>query len=168
MRDRGARRPALLAPEPASAWAEALRGAAAAWGASYGTEVAVRTVPFAATAADTETGTRRLLEADPGIDAVICAPDGAAPGTLRAATVLGRTVGADLLVASCVDGAANRSADTPVTAVDLRPAEYGRACAALLCDILAGRAEPGTVRHHTWVLETRPSTTGSRGEHTPQ
>ncbi|MFE9480095.1 LacI family DNA-binding transcriptional regulator [Streptomyces spororaveus] len=162
VRDRGARRPALLAPEPASAWAEALRAAAAAWSASYGTEVAVRTVPFAATAADTETGTRRLLEADPGIDAVICAPDGAAPGTLRAATVLGRTVGADLLVASCVDGAANRSADTPVTAVDLRPAEYGRACAALLCDILAGRAEPGTVRHHTWVLETRPSTTGSR------
>ncbi|ARE78728.1 LacI family transcriptional regulator [Streptomyces sp. Sge12] len=164
VRDRGARRPALLAPEGASAWAAALRGTAAAWGASYGTEVALRTVPFAATAADAEHATRRLLSADPGIDAVLCAPDGAAPGALRAAAALGRTVGVDLLVASCVDGVANRGANPPVTAVDLRPAAYGRACAELLCDILAGRAEPDTVRHHTWALETRPSTTGVHRE----
>ncbi|WP_314245244.1 hypothetical protein [Streptomyces sp. DSM 40907] len=48
-----------------------------------------------------------------------------------------------------------------MTAVDLRPADYGRACAELLCDILARRAGPDTVRHHSWVLDTRPSTTGS-------
>lgn len=160
VRDRGARRPALLAPEGTSAWAQALRETAAGWGAAHRTEVALHTVPFAATAADIEAATRRLLATDPGIDAVLCAPDGAAPGALRAAADLGRTVGADLLVASCVDGTANRSANPPVTAVDLRPADYGRACATLLCDILAGRAEPDTVRHHTWVLETRPSTSG--------
>ncbi|WP_406048371.1 LacI family transcriptional regulator [Streptomyces virginiae] len=160
VRDRGARRPALLAPEGTSAWAQALRETAAGWGAAHRTEVALHTVPFAATAADIEAATRRLLATDPGIDAVLCAPDGAAPGALRAATDLGRTVGADLWVASCVDGTANRSANPPVTAVDLRPADYGRACATLLCDILAGRAEPDTVRHHTWVLETRPSTSG--------
>ncbi|MFF4445299.1 LacI family DNA-binding transcriptional regulator [Streptomyces sp. NPDC001502] len=159
--DRGARRPALLAPEGTSAWAQALRETAAAWGTSHRSEVTLHTVPFAATEADADTATRRLLATDPGIDAVICAPDGAAPGALRAAAGLGRTVGADLLVASCVDGTANRSANPPVTAVDLRPADYGRACAELLCDILAGRAGPDTVRHHTWVLETRPSTTGS-------
>ncbi|MFI8339325.1 hypothetical protein ACIF8W_04500 [Streptomyces sp. NPDC085639] len=51
-----------------------------------------------------------------------------------------------------------------MTAVDLRPAAYGRVCAELLCDILAGRAEPDTVRHHTWALETRPSTTGVHRE----
>ncbi|MFG2485480.1 LacI family DNA-binding transcriptional regulator [Streptomyces virginiae] len=162
VRDRGARRPALLAPEGTSAWAQALRETAAGWGAAHRTEVTLHTVPFAATAADTEAATRRLLATDPGIDAVLCAPDGAAPGALRAAVDLGRTVGADLLLASCVDGTANRSASPPVTAVDLRPTDYGRACAALLCDILAGRAEPDTVRHHTWVLETRPSTTGPR------
>ncbi|WP_189745077.1 LacI family DNA-binding transcriptional regulator [Streptomyces nojiriensis] len=160
--ERGARRPALLTPEGTSAWAQALRETAAAWGTSRRTEVALRTVPFAATEADTDAATRELLATDPGIDAVVCAPDGAAPGTLRAAAGLGRTVGADLLVASCVDGTANRSANPPVTAVDLRPADYGRACAELLCDILAGRAAPGTVRHHTSVLETRASTTGSQ------
>ncbi|MFD6467609.1 LacI family DNA-binding transcriptional regulator [Streptomyces goshikiensis] len=157
---RGARRPALLAPEGASAWAEALRGTAAAWGGSHGSQVALRTVPFAATPADAEAATRRLLASDPAIDAVICAPDGAAPGVLRAAAALGRTVGADLLVASCVDGVANRGASPPVTAVDLRPAAYGRACAELLCDILAARTPPDTVRRHAWALETRPSTTG--------
>lgn len=160
VRDRGARRPALLAPAGTSAWAQALRETAAGWGAAHRTEVAVHTVPFAATAADIEAATRRLLTTDPGIDAVLCAPDGAAPGALRAAADLGRAVGGDLLIASCVDGTANRSANPPVTAVDLCPADYGRACAALLCDILAGRADPDTVRHHTWVLETRPSTAG--------
>ncbi|MFJ5632037.1 hypothetical protein ACIQF5_05220 [Streptomyces goshikiensis] len=39
-----------------------------------------------------------------------CAPDGASPGVLRAAAALGRTVGADLLVASCVDGVAPSTA----------------------------------------------------------
>ncbi|WP_435844116.1 hypothetical protein [Streptomyces goshikiensis] len=65
-----------------------------------------------------------------------------------------------MLVASCVDGVANRGASPPVTAVDLRPAAYGRACAELLCDILAARTPPDTVRRHAWALETRPSTTG--------
>ncbi|NDZ59088.1 substrate-binding domain-containing protein, partial [Streptomyces anulatus] len=67
-------------------------------------------------------------------------------------------VGTGLLVASCVDGTATRGAEPPVTAVDLHPAAYGRACAELLCDILAGRAAPDTVRRHSWSLETRAST----------
>ncbi|MFI7236397.1 LacI family DNA-binding transcriptional regulator [Streptomyces cyaneofuscatus] len=196
--ERGARRPAVLAPAGTSAWATALRATAASWGQEHGVDVALRTVPFAATPGEAEETTLALLRADPAVDAVICAPDGAAPGVLRAAATLGRTVGtaasgrtnstaasgrtvdepgtprADaprptagetgahpptlLLVASCVDGTATRSAEPPVTAVDLRPAAYGRACAELLCDILAGRTPPDTVRRHAWVLETRAST----------
>ncbi|MFH9292299.1 LacI family DNA-binding transcriptional regulator [Streptomyces sp. NPDC017520] len=169
--ERGSRRPALLAPSGSSAWATALRATADAWGRSHGVEVTLRTVPFAATPAETEAATRALLAADPAVDAVICAPDGSAPGVLRAAAALSREVGrageADLrtgvavLVASCVDGPAARGAEPPVTAVDLRPAAYGRACAELLCDILADRAAPDTVRRHAWSLEVRAST-GSR------
>ncbi|MEV4875538.1 LacI family DNA-binding transcriptional regulator [Streptomyces cyaneofuscatus] len=191
--ERGARRPAVLAPAGTSAWATALRTTAASWGRERGVDVALRTVPFAATPAEAEETTLALLRADPAVDAVICAPDGAAPGVLRAAAALGRTVGTaapdrpvgsaasgrtgeepgapetgthprtplvTLLVASCVDGTATRSAEPPVTAVDLRPAAYGRACAELLCDILAGRTAPDTVRRHAWALETRPSTAG--------
>lgn len=156
--ERGARRPAVLAPAGTSAWATALRATAASWGRARGAEVVLRTVPFAATPGEAEETTRALLGAEPAIDAVICAPDGAAPGVLRAAAALGRTVGGGLLVASCVDGTATRAAEPPVTAVDLRPAAYGRACAELLCDILADRAAPDTVRRHAWALETRAST----------
>ncbi|WP_432150966.1 LacI family DNA-binding transcriptional regulator [Streptomyces sp. bgisy029] len=172
--ERGARRPAVLAPGGTSAWATALRATAASWGRERGVDVALRTVPFAATPAEAEETTLALLRTDPAVDAVICAPDGAAPGVLRAAATLGRPVGpgtspaatthsrkalTPLLVASCVDGTATRSAEPPVTAVDLRPAAYGRACAELLCDILAGRTAPDTVRRHAWALETRASTT---------
>ncbi|MEV7113812.1 LacI family DNA-binding transcriptional regulator [Streptomyces anulatus] len=213
--ERGARRPALLAPSGSSAWATALRATAGSWGRAHGVAVTVRTVPFAATPAEAEAATRALLAADPAVDAVICAPDGSAPGVLRAAAALGRKVGASgasgtcgttstsgasdengrtgeggrneggrsegggpgrpggtdaavgpvgagLLVASCVDGPATRGAEPPVTAVDLHPAAYGRACAELLCDILADRAVPDTVRRHSWSLETRAST-GSPG-----
>ncbi|MEU4026416.1 LacI family DNA-binding transcriptional regulator [Streptomyces anulatus] len=232
--ERGARRPALLAPSGSSAWATALRATAGSWGRAHGVAVTLRTVPFAATPAEAEAATLALLAADPAVDAVICAPDGSAPGVLRAATTLGRKVGASspsgacgatnasgssgatstsgaidgngrtgegsrteydrsegdrterdrtehgkpaspggpdpaagplgagLLVASCVDGTATRGAEPPVTAVDLHPAAYGRACAELLCDILAGRTAPDTVRRHSWSLETRAST-GSPG-----
>ncbi|MEV8448738.1 LacI family DNA-binding transcriptional regulator [Streptomyces parvus] len=156
--DRGARRPAVLAPSGSSAWATALRATARFWGLAHGVEVALRTVPFAATPAEAEEATRALLTADPAVDAVICAPDGSAPGVLRAAAALGRKAGPGLLVASCVDGPATRNAEPPVTAVDLRPAAYGRACAELLCDILADRTAPDSVRRHAWSLETRAST----------
>lgn len=197
--ERGARHPAVLAPAGTSAWATALRATAASWGQEHGVAVALRTVPFAATPQEAEETTLALLRTDPAVDAVICAPDGAAPGVLRAAATTGRTVGTvsdrtagsptsgrrtgsttsdrtagsttsgrtgeagahprtPLLVASCVDGTATRSAEPPVTAVDLRPAAYGRACAELLCDILAGRTAPDTVRRHAWALETRAST----------
>lgn len=185
--ERGARRPAVLAPAGTSAWATALRATAASWGQEHGVDVALRTVPFAATPTEAEETTLALLRTDPAVDAVICAPDGAAPGVLRAAATLDRKVGSaaldrtvgsaasgrtgeepgapgtgahprtPLLVASCVDGTATRSAEPPVTAVDLRPAAYGRACAELLCDILAGRTAPDTVRRHAWALETRAS-----------
>ncbi|MEV0885749.1 LacI family DNA-binding transcriptional regulator [Streptomyces microflavus] len=201
--ERGARHPAVLAPAGTSAWATALRATAASWGQEHGVAVALRTVPFAATPQEAEETTLALLRTDPAVDAVICAPDGAAPGVLRAAATAGRTVGTfsdrtagsttsdrmtgsttsgrtagsttsgrtgeagahprtPLLVASCVDGAATRSAEPPVTAVDLRPAAYGRACAELLCDILAGRTAPDTVRRHAWALETRTSTAPPR------
>ncbi|MFD8108278.1 LacI family DNA-binding transcriptional regulator [Streptomyces microflavus] len=189
--ERGARHPAVLAPAGTSAWATALRTTAASWGQEHGVAVELRTVPFAATPQEAEETTLALLRTDPAVDAVICAPDGAAPGVLRAAATAGRTVGTisvrtaggatsghtagsttsgrtgeagthprtPLLVASCVDGTATRSAEPPVTAVDLRPAAYGRACAELLCDILAGRTAPDTVRRHAWAMETRASTT---------
>ncbi|MFJ6775593.1 LacI family DNA-binding transcriptional regulator [Kitasatospora sp. NPDC091257] len=158
--ERGARRPALLVPGPASDWAAALRDAARTWSRREGAEVVVRPVPFAATPAEVEAITTDLLAGVPGLDAVISAPDGAVAGVLAAAARAGLRPGNDLLVAACVDGAAARGSSPQVTAVDLRPADYGRACAALLGDLLAGTVEPGTVRRHDWTLNVRASTAG--------
>ncbi|WP_395298214.1 LacI family DNA-binding transcriptional regulator [Kitasatospora hibisci] len=158
--ERGARRPALLVPGPGSDWAAALRTAAVAWSRREGIEVTVRTVPFATTPVEAEAATAGLIGGASGADAVVCAPDGAVPGVLTAAARAGLQVGSDLLVAACVDGAATRGSGPQVTAVDLRPSEYGRACAALLSDLLAGSAEPGAVRRHEWALKVRESTAG--------
>lgn len=161
LHERGALRPALLAPAADSDWAAALHAAALAWGRRHEVDVVVHTVPFAATVAEAEQATAELLSRRPGVDAVVCAPDGASPGVLRAAATAGRRVGTDLLVASCVDGVVAAGARPGVTAVDLRPADYGRACAELLSDLLSGAAEPGTVRHHSWTIEVRDSTAGA-------
>ncbi|MFF2040652.1 LacI family DNA-binding transcriptional regulator [Kitasatospora sp. NPDC058170] len=157
---RGARRPALLVPGPGSDWAAALHAAADAWSRRRGVGVAVRTVPFAATPAEAEAATADLIGGVPGLDAVVCAPDGAVNGVLAGAARAGLRVGSDLLVAACVDGAAAWGSSPQVTAVDLRAAEYGRACAALLSDLLSGVAEPGVVRRHEWALNVRESTAG--------
>ncbi|MDI2128418.1 LacI family DNA-binding transcriptional regulator [Yinghuangia seranimata] len=161
--ERGARHPALLAPAGESVWAHALRTAAVDWGRAHRTPVAVRPVPFAATPAEAAQAIRELIGAEPAVDAVICGPDGSAPGALHAAADLGRTPGRDLLVAACVDGATTRDSSPPITAVDLMPADYGRACADLLADILAERTPADTVRPHAWVLRTRASTQSAAG-----
>ncbi len=158
--ERGARRPALLVPGPGSDWAAALRAAADAWSRREGIETVVRTVPFAATPAEAEAATADLIAGIPKLDAVVCAPDGAVPGVLAAAVRADLRTGTGLLVAACVDGATARGSSPQVTAVDLRPAEYGRACAALLSELLAGTAEPGVVRRHDWTLNVRDSTVG--------
>ncbi|PWI44713.1 substrate-binding domain-containing protein [Streptomyces sp. ICBB 8177] len=135
-----------------------MRSTATSWAATHRIPVVVRSVPFAATPGEAAETTRLLLAEDPAIDAVICGPDGAAPGVLGAAIAAGRAVGRDFLVASCVDGVATRTSHPPITAIDLRPADYGRACSALLCDILADRTPADAIRHHDWALGTRAST----------
>ncbi|MEV0198103.1 substrate-binding domain-containing protein, partial [Nonomuraea sp. NPDC050691] len=70
----------------------------------------------------------------------------------------GRVPGRDLLLASCVDSQAMQLADPPITAIDLRPREAGVRCAALLFDLLAGRAQPGAERVHPIELLVRDST----------
>ncbi|MFI5806751.1 LacI family DNA-binding transcriptional regulator [Streptomyces sp. NPDC051561] len=160
--DRGARRPALLAPGGESAWAQALRAGATAWSADRGIPVIVLPVPFAATPYEVAAATRSLLTADPSVDAVISGPDGSAPGILQTAQSLGRTAGRDLLVAACVDGTAARTSRPAITAVDLHPHDYGRACTGLLSEVLTGTSAPDTVRRHRWTLRVRASTGGEK------
>ena len=166
--DRGAVRPALLAPDEASAWAAALRATYDAWCAERRVLPHVRDVPFSATADVVRAVSAELLggrgRAAPGAgaargagaagaagaprpDAIVCAPDGSALGAIAAAQEAGLTVGQDLLVAACVDSAAMALASPPVTALELHPRAFGRRCATALLALLAGeRPAPETLR----------------------
>lgn len=91
---------------------------------------------------------------DGPLDALVCAPAGAAT---EVAPLL-REAGANVLLASCVDSAATRQSDPPITAIDLRPKEAGASCAELLFELLSGAAPLGTERVHPIELSFRAST----------
>ncbi len=88
------------------------------------------------------------------LDALVCAPAGAAT---EVAPLL-REAGVNVLLASCVDSAATRQSDPPITAIDLRPREAGASCAELLFELLSGAAPVGTERVHPIELSIRAST----------
>ncbi|MER6128799.1 LacI family DNA-binding transcriptional regulator [Streptomyces sp. NPDC001795] len=158
LRDSGARRPAFVAPGATSDWSVTLRSAHARWCAGNGVPKILRRAPFGAGREQVQSVVRDLLAAEPGIDALVCAPDGAAAAVLPELRAAGRTVGEDLLLASCVDCSAMRSAEPPITAIDLHPRSMGAESARLLCEILSGGTPPGTVRTLPVELNIRAST----------
>ncbi|QIZ02184.2 LacI family DNA-binding transcriptional regulator [Streptomyces sp. S1D4-11] len=158
LRDSGARRPALIASEATSDWSLTLQRTHARWCADHGVPLVLRKAPVGATPELLRGIARDLLAQEPGTDAVVCAPDGAAAAVLPELRAAGRTVGGDLLLASCVDCSAMRTAEPPITAIDLRPRSMGAECARLLCEILSGRTPPGTVRTLPVELKVRAST----------
>ncbi|MFF4399662.1 LacI family DNA-binding transcriptional regulator [Streptomyces sp. NPDC001480] len=173
LRDSGARRPALIASGATSDWSLTLQRTHARWCAGNGLPTIVRKTPYEAGPDQVRYAVRKLLAEEPGIDALVCAPDGAAAACLPALRAAGRTVGADLLLASCVDCSAMRTAEPPITAIDLRPRDMGTESARLLCELLSGDAPVGTVRGLPVALNIRASTrrlgpprTGTRGQAT--
>ncbi|GAB3853398.1 LacI family DNA-binding transcriptional regulator [Nocardioides maradonensis] len=157
---RGARRPVLLAPADGSDWAASLRRGHTRWCTAAGIEPTIATVAFAAGPDEITALVREILRNTPEVDAIVSAPDAAALGVAGAAAELGRTIGTDLLVASCVDSPAMELASPRITAVDLHPLEFGRACADLLVDLLEERAGRGEERVRGFDLVVRASTRG--------
>lgn len=150
----GARRPAFISSDRSTT----LRSAHARWSEAHGLPHLVRAAPFGSPPDVLRAVVRDLLAETPGIDAVVCAADGAAAAVLPELRAAGRRVGYDLLLASCVDSSAMRTAEPPITAVDLRPRALGAACGRLLCEILSGDTPPGTVRDLPSALNVRAST----------
>jgi DNA-binding LacI/PurR family transcriptional regulator len=156
VRAAGARRIALLASSVVTDWGATLQRAYRSWCASAGVPVLLRDLPFGSPAPAIQDTVRTLLETD--IDALVCAPDGAAVAALPVLRAAGRTIGEDLLLASCVDSTPLGHADPPITAIDLRPREAGAECAKLLFEILNNETPPGTVREQPITLIPRAST----------
>ncbi|WP_416972988.1 LacI family DNA-binding transcriptional regulator [Streptomyces sp. 4F14] len=158
LRANGARRPAFIASDTTSDRSTTLRSAHARWSEAHGLPHLVRSALSGSPPDVLRAVVRELLAETPGIDAVVCAADGAAAAVLPELRAAGRRVGHDLLLASCADSSAMRTAEPPITAVDLRPRAVGAACGRLLCEILSGDTPPGTVRDLPVELNIRAST----------
>ncbi|MCI3226212.1 LacI family DNA-binding transcriptional regulator [Streptomyces sp. NP-1717] len=158
LRDAGAARPALLASDSTAEWAATVLDTYRRWCVRNGVPDTVHKAPFGSPPDVLRAEVARMLAGSPETDAVVCAADGAAVAVLPEIRAAGRTVGKDLLLASCVDSTTMRLSDPPITAIDLRPRDMGAECARLLCEILAGRSPRGTVRSLPISLNTRAST----------
>ncbi|MFF0447679.1 LacI family DNA-binding transcriptional regulator [Streptomyces sp. NPDC004609] len=160
MKASGAARPALIAPDAAfpSEWATTTRTSYEEWCGDHGITPLVRGVATDATSVTVKRVVRDLLTDAPGIDGLVCAPDGIAMCAMTAAQAMGRRVGDDILLASCVDSSALRLYDPPVTAIELDAEHYGVASVNLLVGILSGTAKPPMARSHPVRLHIRAST----------
>lgn len=154
----GAEHIAFLASSTVTDWGGTLQRTYADWCDKHDRRARLREMAFGSPSAVLQDNVRALLNADPEVDALVCAPDGAAAAVLPVLRAAGRSIGDDLLLASCVDSAALANADPPITAIDLRPRDAGAECARLLFDILAGEAPQGTVRTQAIGLTERRST----------
>ena len=158
LRARGARRPALIASDSTADWALTLQRTYARWCAERGVQRLLHKAPFGSSPEVLRGVVGELLAEAPETDAIVCAADGAAAAVLPQIRSAGRVVGEDLLLASCVDSAAMRTAEPPITAIDLRPRHMGVECVRLLCEILAGEAPGGTARTLAIDMIVRAST----------
>lgn len=157
LESQGAQQPILMAPDESSSWAVNLRAALRDWCHARGVEPTIVNTTFTASADEIVGSVSEILDQRPEVDAIVCAPDGAAIGVVNAARNHGRVVGGDLLVASCVDSPAMSMSSPPITSVDLRASRFGRACCELLVEILNGTAEE-TRLDHALELRLREST----------
>ncbi|MFI7633070.1 LacI family DNA-binding transcriptional regulator [Nonomuraea sp. NPDC049400] len=155
LRESGASRPALIVAGDESDWAASVHRGYLEWCAAHEVAPLVRRVSFDASGDEVRAAARALLDARQAggpLDALVCAPAGAAA---EVAPLLRET---GVRLASCVDNAATRQSDPPITAIDLRPKEAGASCAELLFELLSGSAPMGTERVHPIELNIRAST----------
>jgi DNA-binding LacI/PurR family transcriptional regulator len=94
----------------------------------------------------------RLLHASPRPDAIYATLDRLALGALLAIRSEGLRVPEDILLAAGSDSDAARSADPPLTTLDLNPEAIGRAAVRSLIDLLDRPQSDGTIQI---VLPTR-------------
>ncbi len=162
---RGSHAPAIIAPEMFSGWSEEVTQAYRDWCGERGIDERIEFVGVEGLTDSTIVATRALLgDADPA-DAIIALTEGSALNVATSALEYGRTVGEDLLVAAAVDSPALRYTEPSITAIDLHPRVFGRACMRVMREVLDGRSSGEGLRRRDVPIDVvfRDSTLG-RGE----
>lgn len=165
----GARAPAVITTGERMSWVLEIEEAYRHWCDDRGVSPRLETAALEDLAETTRRATHTLLT-NPGtgphaVDAILALTDGSVLNVVTSAAEFGRTVGGDLLVAAAVDSPILGYTDPAVTAVDLRPREFGRACMSVMERVL--EADDPEAAHITEAVGTRvihrASTAGRRG-----
>jgi DNA-binding LacI/PurR family transcriptional regulator len=135
----GARRVGFVSGDASWGWLEESLDAYRQWAQAHGVEPLVATAPMAALERSAAAAAGRLLDRPDPVDAIFTPMDRFAAGVLRAARERGLDVPGELRIAAGVDSSQARLADPPITAIDLKPADTGRAAVEMLLARIAGR-----------------------------
>jgi len=157
----GATRVAFLTADVSWSWFDDSVRAYRSWAREYGVKPCIATTRKTLLEHGAAVAVGRLLDGPDPPDAIFTPPDRFALGVLRAARERGLRVPDDLLIAAGVDSSQARLAHPPITAIDLRPAETGRAAVAMLLARIEGTSveTPQTV-----AAELRVRASTMRGE----
>ncbi len=157
--DRGARRPLLFTAELEIPVIKTIEKAYHRWCEERGVPQASCYLPIGSTAETIRARARPLLEADDAPDAVLAGAETIALPVMQAARELGRDVGHDLLLASCVDNPALHSM-YDITAIEAPPRDIGGDAAHAMLELLRGEDIPTEIRREAPTLRLRGSTAG--------
>jgi DNA-binding LacI/PurR family transcriptional regulator len=155
----GARRPALLASDPATSYVRDTADQYTQWCAQHGYESLITYVDGGISQSAGHDAAIGLLRSDHRPDAVLTTLDQLAMGVIAAVDELGRSVPDDVLVACLGDSAMITHSRVPITAVDLSPAELGRRAVDMLVDQIEDASPPANQLVPGRLL-LRTSTTG--------
>jgi DNA-binding LacI/PurR family transcriptional regulator len=154
----GARHPALLVAPDATDWSRQLVSGYRSGCAARDLDPVIAPISFEAPWHAVREATELLLQTHPDTDVIICGPDSSAIEVVAVLGRMGRTVGEDITVVSCVDHPSLPFLTPSITSIDLRPRDSGVACAELLIDLIDGRVASGTDVEFPIAVVAREST----------
>ncbi|MEU6979826.1 MULTISPECIES: LacI family DNA-binding transcriptional regulator [unclassified Streptomyces] len=146
LRERGARRTALVLPDSTTRFHRHVHAAYRAWCARHGAEELVTLVPAPGNGPVIRS-VEEALGADPRPDGLFVVAEASPPLVLDAARRLGLTVPGDVRVVCVSEDSTAAHADPPVSTLSLRPAEVAEAGLTLLVSALedGGSTPPGVL-----------------------
>lgn len=144
--ENGSRGPACILPDDSIAWGREMREGYEQWCAEKG--IAPREIvgSFETMMADVRARVEELLADRGETDAIIGTPEGTALVAVDAVRAAGLEVGRDMLIASYIDSDPLALTEPSITALDVRPREFGRACMTLLLKAIDGAIDGGVAR----------------------
>lgn len=139
----GARHPAMLSTTTPALWPREAEQAYDAWCRAHGVAPVRTAAHYGDDAGTLQQLVDRLLDDNPGVDAIFCVGDGVAARLAPGITARGRVLGEDFWLAS----GSEQTPEPPVSAaIATNGFRAGGDCARLLFELISGEAPVGTRR----------------------